>query len=135
LDLGTSPAPSILLLCSARWLFPFPSVHDDREKIRTCSPGCDGRRKEEGVDSLGLKVGLKSPPKKLQMFQLMSTPLVVGDSNGTLGERLRNTFNGHPSSLRPPHASLPSPSHHRLLHFSVMEGLSPFAQSCPDCSG
>ncbi|KAK1465260.1 hypothetical protein CCUS01_07665 [Colletotrichum cuscutae] len=69
------------------------------------------------------------------MFQLMSTPLVVGDSNGTLGERLRNTFNGHPSSLRPPHASLPSPSHHRLLRFSVMEGLSRFAQSCPDCSG
>lgn len=70
------------------------------------------------MDSLGLNVGLKSPPKKLQMFQLMSTPLVIRDSNGTLGEKTQEHLQRSPQ-LPPTFSRFSTTPGHRLLHFTV----------------
>ncbi|KAK1700209.1 hypothetical protein BDP55DRAFT_625812 [Colletotrichum godetiae] len=74
--------------------------------------------KEEGVDFLGSNVGPESPLKKLQMFQLMSTPLVIGDSNGTLGEKTKEHLQRSPQ-LPPTFSRLPTTPGHHPSRFTV----------------
>ncbi|KXH51532.1 hypothetical protein CSAL01_05522 [Colletotrichum salicis] len=74
--------------------------------------------KEEGVDFLGLDVGPESPPKKLQVFQLMSTSLVIGDSNGTLGEKTQEHLQRSPQ-LPPTFSRLSTNPGRHLSHFTV----------------